>query len=308
MELRQAEYVVGVVDHGGFGRAAAALHVTQPSLSQGVARLEAELGLPLFLRLGRRVVPTAAGRAFVGPARRLVREAETARAAVVAVAGLAGGRLDLVALPTLAADPLAPLVGAFRARYPGVTVRIAEPEGAADVVALVREGRCELGLAELPVAAADLTTEPLFDDELLVVFPPGSPPPGRGIPATALREVSLVTGPPGTSTRRLAEEALRAAGVEPRVVVETDQREAIVPLVLAGAGAAFVTAPVARRAAAAGAAAAPLVPPLRRLIGLVRRADATSPAAEAFAALARAGRPGSGRSTPSNTHRRRGPD
>jgi LysR family carnitine catabolism transcriptional activator len=290
MELRQIEYAVGVVDHGGFGRAAAALHVSQPSLSQGVAKLEAELGLTLFDRHGRRVDPTVAGEAFLGPARRLLREAQTAREAVAAVAGLRAGRLDLVALPTLAADPLAPLVGAFRRRYPEVAVRIVEPEHADAVVALVRDGHCELGLAELPVPTSDVVTEHLFDDELFVVLPPGSRPPPGPLEGADLEAVPLVTGPAGTSTRRLAERTLRASGVEPRVVVETDQREAIVPLVLAGAGAAFVTRPVAERAAGGGALTAALNPPLRRSIGLVRPRGGSSPAAEAFAALARLGR------------------
>src|SRR4051794_18280154 len=69
MELRQVEYVVGVIDHGGFTRAAAELHVTQPSLSQGIRTLEAELGLPLFHRLGRSVALTSAGAALPAPPR-----------------------------------------------------------------------------------------------------------------------------------------------------------------------------------------------------------------------------------------------
>ena len=68
MELRQLQYAVAVIDHGGFTRAAAAMYVSQPSLSQGVANLESELGTPLFHRVGRRVVLTAAGQAFAEPA------------------------------------------------------------------------------------------------------------------------------------------------------------------------------------------------------------------------------------------------
>src|SRR3954470_2587299 len=114
MELRQVEYVVAVVDHGGFTRAAAALHVTQPSLSSGVATLERELGVALFHRLGRRVALTSAGEAILAPAQRLLREAASVRDAVAGVAELVHGTLDLVSLPTLAAEPLAPMVGAFR--------------------------------------------------------------------------------------------------------------------------------------------------------------------------------------------------
>src|ERR1700737_2135719 len=124
MELRQVEYAVGVVDWGSFTRAATALHVSQPSLSQGVSNLERELGLPLFHRLGRRVLLTDAGRAFIDPARRLLRDADVIRTTVAAIKGLGAGQLDLVALPTLAVDPLAHLVGQFRRRYPGVNVRL----------------------------------------------------------------------------------------------------------------------------------------------------------------------------------------
>src|SRR5947209_4254395 len=106
MDLRQLEYVVGIVDHGGFTRAADALHVSQPSLSHGIRTLERELGVDLFHRLGRQVVLTAAGEAIVDPARHVLRQIDTMRASVAAVKGTTAGRLDLVSLPTLAVDPL----------------------------------------------------------------------------------------------------------------------------------------------------------------------------------------------------------
>ena len=91
MELRQIEYVVGAIDHGGFTRAARALHVTQPALSEGIARLEAELGVALFDRVGRRVMISAAGEAFLEPARRLLRDRSVLAASVAAVIGLDAG-------------------------------------------------------------------------------------------------------------------------------------------------------------------------------------------------------------------------
>ncbi|MDQ2651370.1 MAG: LysR family transcriptional regulator, partial [Actinomycetota bacterium] len=72
MDLRQLEYVVAVADHGGFTRAAAALHVSQPSLSQGVRTLETELGVEIFSRAGRTVAPTASGEAIIASARRVL--------------------------------------------------------------------------------------------------------------------------------------------------------------------------------------------------------------------------------------------
>src|SRR6476619_2706761 len=133
MEMRQVDYVLAVIDHGSFTAGAHALGIAQPSLSEGLRRLEDELGVRLFDRIGRRVALTDAGRAFEGPARRLVRERALALEAVDAVRALDTGTLDVVSLQTLAVDPLAPLVGRFRVAHPGIVVRIAEPEQTASV-------------------------------------------------------------------------------------------------------------------------------------------------------------------------------
>ena len=125
MDVRQLGAVVAVVDHGTVTAAAQALHVSQPALSQTIRGLEAELGTPVFHRIGRRMVLTPAGEELVGPARQVLRDVETVRARVAAVAGLRRGHLDLVSLPTLAVDPASALVGRFRADHPEVTVRLA---------------------------------------------------------------------------------------------------------------------------------------------------------------------------------------
>src|SRR4249920_1835255 len=134
MELRQIDYVLAVVDRGSFTKAAASTQVSQPSLSDGIRRLEAELDVRLFHRLGRSVELTDAGHAFVGPARQLIRDRDAVLESVAGVRGLDAGTLDFVALSTLAADPLGRLVGTFRKAHPGITVRIAAPDdvGAVD--------------------------------------------------------------------------------------------------------------------------------------------------------------------------------
>jgi DNA-binding transcriptional LysR family regulator len=96
----------------------------------------------------------------------------------------------------------------------------------------------------------------------------------------------LVTLPPGTSSRRLLDHALAAAGATPRIAVETDQREALVPLVLAGAGATILPRAMAETARRLGAVVAPLDPPVTRDLALVHRDAPLSPAAAAFVGLA----------------------
>lgn len=288
MELRQLEYALAVAEHDGFTRAAAAMHVAQPSLSQSVRTLERELGSPLFHRLGRRIALTPAGEAFLGPARQLLRDLDTLRAAVADVVGLRGGHLDLVALPTLAVDPLTELIGAFRTAHPEVTVRLAEPEDARAVVEMVRDGRCEIGMAAEPVPD-DFEVAASIAQEILAVCAPGTRLDRHGrLPIGRLASMPLITTPPGTSTRRLVDDAMSGADITPLIAVETGHREAIVPLVLAGAGTTFLPSPLAAAAAARGAVVGRLSPPMRRRASLVHRRGALSPAAAAFVELARA--------------------
>lgn len=296
MDERRLRYFLAVVEEGGVTRAASRVHVAQPSLSQALRALERELGVELFVRSGRALRPTSAGEALVGPARQALRMLDAARAAVGEVAELAAGTLHVAALATLAVDPLSELVGRFRAAHPGVAVHIREPESAAAVSTLVRAGECELGLAHLPLPRESLRTVELGEQELLFVLPPArdaSPQSSREVrartpaplSAAALRAVPLVVSPPGTSTRILLEQALQAVGVTPAIAVETDAREAIVPLVLAGAGAALLPAPLAREAGRRGALVRGARPRIVRRIGLVHRDGPLSPAARAFLAL-----------------------
>jgi DNA-binding transcriptional LysR family regulator len=288
MELRQVEYVLAVVDEGSFTGGAAATGVAQPSLSEGIRRLERELDVRLFDRVGRTVQLTAAGRAFEGPARRMLRERALALEAVGAVRALDAGSLDVVALPTLAVDPLASLVGRFRVAHPGVIVHIAEPEDTGAIEAMVADGRSEIGLTELPPRDDDLVAITLARQELVAVCPPGTrlPAPGR-LPVAKLRGVPLIATPPGTSTRDLLERAFAAAAISPAVAVETSHREAIAPLVLGGAGTSFLPRALAEQLEAQGAVVARLVPALTRTIGILHRASPLTPAARAFVELAR---------------------
>jgi DNA-binding transcriptional LysR family regulator len=285
MDLRRLRLFLAVVDGGGMTRAAEAEHVSQPSVSQAIRELETELRTPLFHRVGRRVVLTAAGEALVEPARQVLRDVETGRAAVEAVAGLTAGRLDLVALPTLAIDPVAPLVGAFRVAHPGIDIALADPADAAALVDLVASGECELGMTAEPVDHPGLTSHELVRQDLLAVLPPGADASHTMAVGTFAR-FPLVTAPSGTTTRTQLEEAFAVARVSPRVAVVTAQREAILPLVLAGAGATLFPRPLAEQAAALGAVVVSLRPRLTRPVHLFHRRGPLSPAASAFVGLA----------------------
>lgn len=300
MDLQQLRYALAVVDTGTFTAAARSCLVAQPSLSQSVRNLERELGAELFHRIGRRVVVTAAGHAFADAARVAVRAADAVRVEVDAVTGLIAGSLDLVSLPTLALDPITPLVGAFRSAHPHVMVRLAHPDGTADLMRSVQSGESEVGITALEVAEDDasrstalpaaggfrhgLVTYRLGRQEIVAVLPPGSAP-RRAITPDALARLPLVTNPVGTSTRSLLDVLLAGVAAAPLIAVETDQRETVVPLVLAGAGAALLPRAMARAAAAQGAVVVPMASRLWRDLVMVHRGGTLSPAGRAFVAL-----------------------
>jgi DNA-binding transcriptional LysR family regulator len=130
---------------------------------------------------------------------------------------------------------------------------------------------------------------PLGEQELLFVLPPRPGADGaqdRPIGARELTEIPLVVAPRGTSTRMLLDQALDAVGAPPRIAVETAAREAIVPLVLSGAGAALLPGPLARDAQRRGAIVRPCAPRITRRIGLVHRDGPLSAAARAFLQIA----------------------
>ena len=292
MDLRHLTYLLAVADNGGFTRASQAIFVSQPALSLAVKELEEELGVELLYRLGRGVRLTPAGAALVGPARQVLRDIETARAEVSAIAGLESGSLALGSLPTLAADPLAGLVGRFRAAYPGVVVDLAAPEDTADLVALLQHGQCEIGLLEGGLLPDTLAAHELGSQSLSVILPPGTIRPQTHLLVEELERVPLIAAPKGTSSRRLLDEAFAAVGLVPLIVVVAAQRESILPLVLAGAGAALVPDSLARQAARLGAGMATPRPSITRHIVLAHRRGPLAPAARRFLELSLATRGG----------------
>ena len=301
MDLRQLSYVIAIVDEGTFTAAAKAMSVAQPSLSQAVRTLEAELGVELFHRGGRSVSLTAAGEALIGPARQALRDASNAREAVAAVAGLEAGHLDLVCLPTLAVHPTAELIGQFRRAHPMVTVRVVEPEDVAAVADSVRGGSSEIGLTELPVSVAGLVSHPIEVQEFVALMPRelGTRRTAEGrITIRTLAAQPLITSPVGTSTRRQVDEAFESAGLQATVAVETDHREAFGPLVHAGAGVAVLPRRVAADSVGDGVVVAEITPTITRSVGLIRRDGPLSPAAQAFLDLTMATESAGGRPRP----------
>ncbi|MFD9701663.1 LysR family transcriptional regulator [Lentzea sp. NPDC059081] len=284
MDVRQLRYFLAVVDHGSVNKAAAVLHVAQPSLSQAIRALERELGINLFRRVGRRLVLTDAGRALIGPARQAVRVLAAARASVEEVGGLRAGRVEIAVMPSQSVEPLARIIKAVTEKHPGLSISVRAASTADDVVDQVRSGRTELGLlgTNAPLTDARVGVHRIGRQRFVLVCPADGPfVPGTVVRDEDLAGQRLIVGQPGTGMRRVVDE-IRAAGVDLTEVVETEQREAILPLVLGGVGMAVLAeswAPLARQAGALVLA----VEPARHLhLALVSDPGPLTPAAAAF--------------------------
>src|SRR5215207_8194371 len=126
MTLRQLEYLVAVIDEGSFGRAALALYVSQPTLSNQVRALEAEIGGPLVERLPRGVRPTPTGEAMLPAARAALAAAGRARRAARMVLGLEAGELEIATVGTVALGLLPRILRRWQSRHRGRVVRLHE--------------------------------------------------------------------------------------------------------------------------------------------------------------------------------------
>lgn len=295
MELHQVEYFLAVVDHDGINAAAGALGLARPTVSQAIRGLERELDVELFHRVGRGMVLTSAGHALVGPARRMLRNVVSAEGALVDAAGKPRGRLDVVTFASLAAEPVARLVGTFRQEYPGVAVRIGDLRDEASAATLLRDGHCEIVFCHLPALdSADLEVRELGTQEWCLVFPPGADvPPDDPMPLSTLPDLPHVIVPRGGSQAGEIERSVRQAGrgLSPAAVLQN--REARLPFVLAGVGATFLERSMADDAVARGAVVREIEPRISRSYGLVFDPAALSPAGQAFVRSAQANtRPG----------------
>jgi DNA-binding transcriptional LysR family regulator len=289
VDVRQLRYFLAIVDEGTVHRAADALFVAQPSVTQTIRRLESELGSSLFHRQGRGLVLSPAGAALVEPAREVVRTLEVARAVVGAVGGLKAGILRIVSMPSQAVSPLTPLIARFVANYPGIEVAVMAADRPDDVRHALHRGAAEVGVIATAGGQhelSDLSAIALEEQRFIIVGAPGETmfQSDGPIPVAELTGLALIAGQRGTGMRRVADHI--TAVTDCRIAVEIEHREALLPLVVAGVGVAVVAESWRPLAAAVGLAVRELEVDETLSVSLVWSAPRLSPAASAFATLA----------------------
>ncbi len=285
MERRELAYFLSVAEHEGIGGAAAALGVAQPTISQALRGLERELGVALFVRVGRGMVLSAAGRSLIGPARKILRDITAVHDMLGAFEGGLTGHLDITAFPALAPE-VVPLVAEFRREYPDVVVGFGEMVEESTAAALIRDGHSEFVVAHLPIDDPRLEVIEIGSQEYWLAYPPGTPLTRGPIPLADLPDIPMVFVPQGPSVADEIQEAIRDAGVRPELAVLVEHREARIPMVLAGIGGTIIERSLAE-AVADRAVVRPVEPPITRSFGVAFDAATLSPVGQAFADLVR---------------------
>jgi DNA-binding transcriptional LysR family regulator len=239
MTNQQLEYFLAAVEHGSFSAAAEALHLAQPSLSEQVRRLEDELGVALFSRVGRGVVLTEAGRALRPHAEAVLAELAAARDAVRDVRELRGGTAAFGTWGTARTYMGTELVEDFRRRHPDVRVRLVG-QNSSETVEAVHDGELEAGVVVLPIDDRGLEVRPALRDEVLYASASTARLRGGEMTIERLASAPLILSEASWSaedpTRRHIAELAQRAGTTVQPQVDVEDIEVAVELAARGVG------------------------------------------------------------------------
>lgn len=240
MDQRLAVFVA-VVDHEGFSRAGAALHMTQPAVSQQVQSLERELGVSLLERTNKFLHLTPAGEIVYEHARQITELDARMRRYVSDLTHVASGPLALGTSYTIGEYVLPRILAALRTRYPLITpfVTVANTQRIAELVAA---RQLDLGLVEGDVTLSGASMEPLFDDTLTVIAPSGHPLASQAeIDPMALAAETWIVRESGSGTRAVSDAFLAEHGLSAALRLELSSTQMIKEAVAEGMGVALLS-------------------------------------------------------------------
>ena len=250
MNLEQLAGFVEVAATGHFTKAAAALHLAQPSLSRQISTLEKELGAELFHRAHGHISLTAAGQTLLPTARRMLADAEAVRRDMDELAGLRRGRIRLGATPTLCVSLVAEAISRFHRDHPGIELELVE-KGSRELIEALGAGELDLALITRTLDPGPqmprLAMRSVLGEDLVVIAAAGGGADLTGRDRITLAEVAelpQVLFHHGYDLREATSAAFESAGLSPNVVVEGGEMDAVLRFVERGLGLAIVPAMV----------------------------------------------------------------
>jgi len=242
MEVHQLRYFCAVARHGTFTRASEVEHVAQPSLSQQILKLEAELGARLFDRLPRSAKLTVFGRVFLPKAERILLQLEEAKTELRNMSGNETGEVVVGIIPTIAAYLLPRLLNNFTVRHPLISIKIIE-DITPTLLQRLHEGTMDMAVAALPLAGGELASVELFEEKFYAVLPEKHRLDSRAsISLTELNRQPFLLLKEGHCFRDSVIAACNRLKVSPSIVFESGQFATILAIVSAGMGVSAVPA------------------------------------------------------------------
>jgi len=240
MELHQLRYFCAVAETGSFSRAAEQSHISQPSLSQQILKLEDELGARLFDRLGRSVRLTELGKTFLPRARAVLRELEAAKGDVVEGKEFIGGPVAVGVIPTVAPYYLPARLTAFSRKFNQVRLTVVE-EITPVLLDRLRAGTIDVAILALPLRGHEFDTFPLLTERLFAVLPQKHKFASRpSLSLKDLRAEPFLLLRDGHCFRDTAVAACDRARLHPQIVFESGQFSSLLSMVGAGMGVSIV--------------------------------------------------------------------
>lgn len=268
ISLRQLRVFLAVARQRHFRRAAEHMHLSQPAVSRHVAELETELGVRLFDRSTREVIPTEAGRYLESAIERVLDELEGVLDHVHSEGERKRGKIRIASVPTLSAS-LMPLCIAVCAReYPELTIQLHDQPQTL-VLDSVRGGEVDFGIAIEPPEAGEFDSEVIMHDPFCLACPPSHPlARHKTVAWKKLQGQPLVLLDYSSGSRRLIDQLLQKHGVDAHVVQQTGHPHTAFRMVEAGLG---VTVTPMLSSPPATLAVRPLTPTERRAVTLIHR-------------------------------------
>ena len=240
MDLRQLNHLIAVAEHQSFSAAARALHTVQSNVSTHVAKLEKELGAALIDR--HTMQPTAEGRAVLERARRIRTELQAINDDIVSMRHEVAGEVRIGCIGTTGRWMASPLLGRLAERHPALRPVLVDAT-TTSLTPRVLDGDLDMAIVNTPVVEAGLESEPLFDEERIIVAPADHPLADRGtIDVADLAEYPVMLTPRGTTFRDAIDQELAATGIRLTAAAEVDGLRLLASLAYQGYAPALLPA------------------------------------------------------------------
>ena len=243
MDIRQLQMFKAVAEFGGFTNAAARLYVSHSAISRQIKLLEDELQAMLFVRKGRHVYLTEAGKALVSYADCIFQQITEAKQAVSAATQEQQGQLHIGTATNILKFFLLPVLESFRKSFPKVSV-LTTTGNADRIIEEIRSGAINVGVVSIPVGAHGLTLSPLYQEEFVVVVPSRSAlgrRTSRSLKIEELQGIPMITYPQGSAVRRILDSLFAQRGITPNIRLELENEEAVEEAVADNLGISFLS-------------------------------------------------------------------